>query len=141
MAYSEVLAERVRQLLAAERAVSERRMFGGLAFMVRGHMCCGIQGERLMARVGPAQHDQALKWPHARLMDFTGKPIRGFLYVQPAGIKTAAQLRRWVAACVAHVRSIPPRKRRRSASAARKRRKTRGAAQPARGAGGRGQVR
>ena len=112
MAYSEALAERVRLLLKAQRPVSERRMFGGLAFMVRGHMCCGIQGERLMVRVGPERHDEALAWPHASPMDFTGKPIRGFLYVQPAGLKTAAQLRRWVDAAVAYVGSVPPKKAR-----------------------------
>ena len=129
MAYSDTLAERVRYLLSAERPVSERQMFGGLAFMVRGHMCCGIQGERLMARVGPELYDEALKWPHARPMDFTGKPIRGFLYVQPPGLKTAAQLRRWISASVAYVRSVPPKNTRKPrASATRKRRRTRGAA-------------
>ena len=121
MAYSETLAERVRRLLARQRPVSERRMFGGLAFMVRGHMCCGIQGERLMARVGPELYDKALKWPHARPMDFTGKPIRGFVYVQPAGLKTAAQLRRWVSASVAYVRSAPPKTRPARPSASRTR--------------------
>ena len=121
MAYSETLAERVRRLLARQRPVSERRMFGGLAFMVRGHMCCGIQGERLMARVGPERYDKALKWPHARPMDFTGKPIRGFVYVQPAGLKTAAQLRRWVSASVAYVRSAPPKTRPARPSASRTR--------------------
>jgi hypothetical protein len=69
--------------------------------MVRGHMCCGVQGERLMARVGPDRYDDALRWPHAKPMDFTGKPIRGFLYVQPAGLKTVAQLRRGVGASLA----------------------------------------
>ena len=121
MAYSETLAERVRRLLARQRPVSERRMFGGLAFMVRGHMCCGIQGERLMARVGPELYDKALKWPHARPMDFTGKPIRGFVYVQPAGLKTAAQLRRWVSASVAYARSAPPKTRPARPSASRTR--------------------
>ena len=129
MAYSDTLAERVRHLLSAERPVSERQMFGGLAFMVRGHMCCGIQGERLMARVGPELYNEALKWPHARPMDFTGKRIRGFLYVQPPGLKTAAQLRRWISASVAYVRSVPPKNTRKPrASATRKRRRTRGAA-------------
>ena len=129
MAYSDTLAERVRHLLSAERPVSERQMFGGLAFMLRGHMCCGIQGERLMARVGPELYNEALKWPHARPMDFTGKPIRGFLYVQPSGLKTAAQLRRWISASVAYVRSVPPKNTRKPrASATRKRRRTRGAA-------------
>ena len=129
MAYSDTLAERVRHLLSADRPVSERQMFGGLALMVRGHMCCGIQGERLMARVGPELYDEALKWPHARPMDFTGKPIRGFLYVQPPGLKTAAQLRRWISASVAYVRSVPPKNTRKPrASATRKRRRTRGAA-------------
>ena len=129
MAYSDTLAERVRHLLSAERPVSERQMFGGLAFMLRGHMYCGIQGERLMARVGPELYNEALKWPHARPMDFTGKPIRGFLYVQPPGLKTAAQLRRWISASVAYVRSVPPKNTRKPrASATRKRRRTRGAA-------------
>lgn len=110
MAYSDALAKRVRRLIAHERQVTERQMFGGLAFMVRGHMCCGIQGERLMARVGPDLYEKALTWPHARPMDFTGKPLRGFLYVQPAGLKTTAQLRRWVRASLAYVRAAPPKR-------------------------------
>jgi hypothetical protein len=128
MPYSEMLAERVRHLLGWERSVSERRMFGGLAFMVRGHMCCGISGEKLMARVGPERHDEALTWPHATHMDFTGKPMHGFLYVHPAGLKTGLQLRRWVDACVTYVRSLPPKKPRGAArSATGKRRRERGA--------------
>ena len=65
-------------------------MFGGIAFMVRGNMCCGVQGSDLRARIGPDEFEAMLKKPHARDMDFTGKPLRGFLYVDQAGLEYAS---------------------------------------------------
>ncbi|MGE3525178.1 MAG: TfoX/Sxy family protein [Gemmatimonadales bacterium] len=96
MAFNERLAERVRRALATRRDVRERRMFGGLAFMVRGHMCVGITGDDLMVRVGPEGYERALRRRHARPMDFTGKALRGFVYVAPAGTAAAASLRSWL---------------------------------------------
>src|SRR5712672_1379605 len=74
MAYDQNLAERVRAILASEPSLSERKMFGGIAFMIEGHMCCGIVGHDLMLRLGPDGCDAALKRPHVRPMDFTGRP-------------------------------------------------------------------
>lgn len=83
-------------------------MFGGLAFLVGGHMCCGVLDARLMARVGPAQYAAALAAPHARPMDFTGRPLTGYVYVDPPGLRTAAQLRRWIDRCAGFVDGLPP---------------------------------
>ena len=79
-----------------ETTLSKSDMFGGIAFMVRGRMSCGIVGSTLMVRLAPAEADGLLNEPNVRPMDFTGRPMRGFLYVDPAGIKTAAMLRQWV---------------------------------------------
>ena len=96
MAYDEVLAERVRRALTGRADLSERKMFGGIAFMLRGNMCCGIVRNDLMVRVGPERHEEALAQPHARPMDFTGRPMRGMVYVTPEGCRTDEALKRWV---------------------------------------------
>jgi TfoX/Sxy family transcriptional regulator of competence genes len=109
MAFDEDVAKRVRDVLSKECTVTERRMFGGLAFMVRGHMCCGIIGEDLVVRVGPGQHQQALAESHARAMDFTGRPMRGFIYVSPLGYRSKANLRNWIRRGLRFVSSLPAR--------------------------------
>ena len=96
MAYDEKLAERVREILREWPGVTERKMFGGLAFLVRGHMCCGIVGSDLMVRVGAGETERALSRPHARPMDFTGRPMNGMVYVAPGGLSTKKALRSWV---------------------------------------------
>lgn len=108
MAYDERLAQRVRALLANQHQLDERTMFGGLAFMLRGHMCCGILGAELMARVGPERYDHALAQPHARVMDFTGRPSRGMVMVTAEGVATDAELDTWVQRCVAFVATLTP---------------------------------
>lgn len=110
MAYDEGLANRVRQALKG-RALDERAMFGGLALMVRGHMCCGLVGDRLMVRVGPDAYDDLLGRPGAQAMDFTGRPMRGLLYVSGDGIATEAALRWWVSRALSFVESQPPKAR------------------------------
>jgi hypothetical protein len=85
MAYDEPLADRIRDALRSRPDVREQRMFGGLAFMIGGHMACGVTGERLMLRVGEEGAARALAEPHVRPMDFTGKPMRGMVFVEPAG--------------------------------------------------------
>jgi TfoX/Sxy family transcriptional regulator of competence genes len=107
MAYDEKLAARVRTLLAGRGDVSERKMFGGLTFMVAGHMCCGVHGDELIIRLDPDREDEALTRPHARPMDFTGRPMSGFVTVRPEGLN-AAQLKRWVREAVARAESLPP---------------------------------
>jgi TfoX/Sxy family transcriptional regulator of competence genes len=96
MAYDENLAQRVRQALSGQDGVIEKKMFGGLAFMLHGNMSVGVEKDRLMVRVGPDRYDEALARPHARPMDFTGRPMKGFVYVPPAGIQSDAALQEWV---------------------------------------------
>ncbi|MBI5900024.1 MAG: TfoX/Sxy family protein [Rhodocyclales bacterium] len=108
MAYDEGLAERIRDALRGRRGTSERRMFGGIAFMLDGNMAIGIVGDTLMARVGPARYEDALALPYVRPMDFTGKPMKGYVYVDPPGIEEDAALENWIAACSAFVSTLPP---------------------------------
>lgn len=107
MAFDEALADRVRTILSARRDLVEKRMFGGVCFMVRGHMCCGIAGDSLMVRLGPADGDRLLDEPHVRPMDFTGRPMRGFLFVDPEGLGTARALRTWVERSAAFAETKP----------------------------------
>ena len=110
MPYDERLAERIRKQLGDRRDVVEKKMFGGLAFMLRGHMTCGVVRDELMVRVGPERYDEALTRAHARPMDFTGKPLKGMVYVASAGIRDAKALKRWIDLGVAHTDSLPPKK-------------------------------
>jgi TfoX/Sxy family transcriptional regulator of competence genes len=110
VAYDEELADRIRRVLAARRDVTERAMFGGLAFMARGHMACGLVGDTLMVRVGPDGDEALLEEPHVRPMDFTGRPLTGFLYVDGPGIETPAALRRWVERATRFVDGLPEKK-------------------------------
>jgi len=106
MAYDEQLAARVRTLLANRTDVTERKMFGGLTFMIGGNMCCGVHRDELIVRLDPDREDEALVKPHARPMDLTGRPMRGFITVQPDGL-TGDQLNRWVQEAVARAESLP----------------------------------
>ena len=108
MAYDENLARRVREVLKRRRGISEKKMFGGLAFMVNGHMACGVIGEDLMVRVGPDAYDAALKRAGARPMDFTGRPMRGMVYVAPQGHRRKLSLEAWVKQGLSFARSLPP---------------------------------
>ena len=115
MAYDEGLAERVREVLSGRPGVEEKRMFGGLAFMANGHMCCGVLGEDLVVRVGPDRYEEALAQPHARPMDFTGRPLRGMLYVGPEGHESEEALQWWVHQAVACAMAPPMAEARRRA--------------------------
>jgi hypothetical protein len=108
MAYDEAVAARIRKALAHRTDVVEKKMFGGLAFMVAGHMCVGVTGSEMMARVGPEQHEAALARPHARPMDFTGRPMKGFLYVAAPGFAKEPDLRSWISTCESFVATLPP---------------------------------
>jgi TfoX/Sxy family transcriptional regulator of competence genes len=107
MAYDETLAKRVRGVLKRRRGVTEKRMFGGLAFMVNGNMACGVLGADLMVRVGPERYEAALKKAGARPMDFTGRPMKGMVYVGPRGTRAKPSLEAWVAHGVSYARSLP----------------------------------
>lgn len=112
MSYDPRLAERVRAVLAARPAIDERAMFGGLCFLADGKMVCGLVGDELMVRVGPEAWDEALARPHARPMDFTGRPLRGFVYVAAAGLRTRPALTAWVERGLAYAALAPARPRR-----------------------------
>lgn len=108
MAYDEDLAMRVRAVLAdADTEPREQKMFGGLAFMVRGHMTVGILGDELMVRVGKDAHEDALALPHTHPMDFTGRPMTGLVQVAPAGTADDDDLRAWVQRGLDFTRSLP----------------------------------
>jgi len=107
MAYDEGLAQRIRKLLEDRDEVVERRMFGGLAFLWRGNLCVGVVKEALMVRVGPAAHDEALSRPHARPMDFTGRPMKGLVYVAAPGLESDRALRAWLERGVGFAASLP----------------------------------
>ncbi len=107
MAYDEVVAQRVRETLQTVPHVVEKKMFGGLAFMVRGHMCCGIVAKELMLRVGSEGYDTALAMPHAREMDFTGKPMKGMVYITAQGFASDDGLKAWIDRALAFVTSLP----------------------------------
>jgi hypothetical protein len=106
MAYDEKLAARVRAILRDDADVREQQMFGGLTFLVAGHMCCGIVGETLMLRLNEDLANQALDRPHVRPMDFTGRPMKNMVYIDPPGHRGRA-LRTWVGTAAAHARTLP----------------------------------
>ena len=108
MAYDEGLAERLRDCLQDQDEVEEKKMFGGLCFMVSRHMCLGIVGEKLMARVGARNYEKCLEKRYVKVMDFTGKPMKGMVYVEPEGIAEDKDLEDWVNACLKFIRSLPP---------------------------------
>jgi TfoX/Sxy family transcriptional regulator of competence genes len=107
MAYDGVLADRIRNVLAARADVTEREMFGGIAFMLAGNMACGVIGEDLMVRLGP-DADRALEEPHTRPMDFTGRPMKTTVYIDPEGTSSDEDLARWVDAGADFASSLAP---------------------------------
>ena len=107
MAYDEGIAQRIREALAERQDVEEKKMFGGIAFMVRGNMCVGVTGDDLMVRVGKERHGELLERPHVRPMDFTGKPLGGFLYLAPEGYESDEDLAAWVDTALEFVLTLP----------------------------------
>jgi TfoX/Sxy family transcriptional regulator of competence genes len=108
MAYDEDLAMRVREQLADQDAITEKEMFGGLAFLLAGNMSVGIRGSELMVRVGPEGAEEALGQAHARPFDMTGRPMKGWILVAEEGIASERGLAAWVARGVGFARSLPP---------------------------------
>jgi TfoX/Sxy family transcriptional regulator of competence genes len=107
MECDEGLAQRVRELMADEQGMSEKRMFGGVAFLVNGNMSVGVVGDNLMVRVGTDAYESLVRERHARKMHFTGKPMKGFVYVAPEGLDSDVDLSRWVDHGPAYARSPP----------------------------------
>jgi hypothetical protein len=112
MAYDETLARRIRAALQGRTGITEKRMFGGIAFLLHGHMFVGINDDSLMARVGPAEYAHVLTMKHVREMDFTGKPLRGYVYVGAKGLRDDAALESWLTRCASFVGTLPPKARR-----------------------------
>ena len=108
MAYDEGLAERLREQLAPRVGITEKKMFGGLCFLLDGNMACGIVGDELMVRVGPDAWEAALAEPGARVMDFTGKVSRNMVYVGADAIAEDDDLATWVDRGLAYAGSLPP---------------------------------
>lgn len=124
MAYDERLAGRVRAAVSKRSGIEEKRMFGGLCFLLRKKMFSGVVGDELMARVGPAAYARALTEPHVRPMDFTGRPLAGYVYVGAAGCSSPSAVRKWVEKSTQFVETLPDKppksKRKQRPAAARK---------------------
>jgi TfoX/Sxy family transcriptional regulator of competence genes len=111
MAYDEDLANRIRELMAGESGVTEKKMFGGLAFLVGGNMAVAASGQGgLMVRCDPADTDKLVAKPHARRFEMRGREMDGWLRVDDEGVKTKRQLEPWVKTGVAYARSLPPKR-------------------------------
>jgi TfoX/Sxy family transcriptional regulator of competence genes len=109
MAYDEDLAERIREALAGEPAVTEKKMFGGLAFLIGGHMAVSASGQGgLLLRVDPQRTAELMKDPHARRFEMRGREMDGWLRVDPSGLDSDRELRRWVTIGAEYARSLPP---------------------------------
>jgi TfoX/Sxy family transcriptional regulator of competence genes len=107
MTFNELTANKIRDAIKGTPGVSERNMFGGISFMLGGNMCCGVIEDTLVVRVGPGAYEAALKEPHARPMDFTGRPLKGFVYVDRAGYEEPSALHAWIERGVAFVQTLP----------------------------------
>jgi TfoX/Sxy family transcriptional regulator of competence genes len=116
MAYDEKVADRIRRAIGPRTDVTEKKMFGGIAFLLNGKMFCGLANADLMVRVGPERYEAALCESHVRPMDFTGRPLRGYVYVAPSGLRTDAALRRWVDLSMTFVATIERAPRRKKAA-------------------------
>ena len=108
MAYSEDLADRVRERLATEKKITEREMFGGLGFMWAGNMICGVQAQGLLVRVPPELHHDALTRPHVREMEMGGRTMKGFVIVGTDGLAEESDLDLWVRLSLTHAKTFPP---------------------------------
>jgi TfoX/Sxy family transcriptional regulator of competence genes len=110
MAYDEALAARIREAVAKLPHFTEMKMFGGIAFMHQGNMVLGVVKEDLMARVGADAHQEALKQPGARPMDFAGRPMVGMVFVGPAGTTKESDLHAWIERAMTYARTMEPKK-------------------------------
>ena len=107
MAYDEGLAHRIREVLADQSGLTEKKMFGGLAFMVQGNMACGISGDNMMVRISPDEMDSAVAQAHVRPFDMTGRPMKGWILVAPDGLEADEDLSVWVRRGVDFALTLP----------------------------------
>ena len=108
MPFNEPLATRVRECLGTTAGVVEKRMFGGLAFLVGGHMSVGVHGDELIVRIDPDETDSALQERGVRMFDVTRRPMKGWLLVAASAVEQRKSLEKWVGKCVAYAQSLPP---------------------------------
>jgi len=108
MAYDEGLAQRIRESLSELPGLAEKKMFGGVGYMIRGNMACGVHGDEMIVRVGPDSYEEALASTHTRPFDMTGRPMKGWVMVAPDGIESDAELDRWIQRGVEFALSLPP---------------------------------
>ena len=111
MGYDVKTAESVRRILSGRRGIVEKKMVGGLSFSINGAMCCGVTSTGLMVRVGADARDQVLAQPHVRPMEFAGRPLAGFVRIDPSGYRTEKQLAAWVERGIELASSLPSKKR------------------------------
>ncbi len=111
MVLKEELAEQIRTILVKEPGFEEKRMFGGIGFLLHGNMVCGIHKEFLIARIGPEQYSQALTQPHVKEFDMSGHPMAGWVMVAPEGYAQKASLQEWVGKGVKYVSGLPAKKK------------------------------
>ena len=107
MAYDEGLAQQVRESLGELPGLVEKKMFGGVGFMVQGNMACGVHGDELIVRVGPARYKESLASAHTRAFDMTGRPMKGWVMVGPDGYESDAELEDWLQQGVEFAQSLP----------------------------------
>jgi len=108
MAFDEKLAGRIRKRLSKRAGLVEKKMFGGVAFLLNGNMCCGVHGAEMIVRLPPEETDAALSERHTRLFDLTGHPMKGWILVEPKGLATDGQLGKWVGVATKYAASLPP---------------------------------
>ena len=107
MAYSQSLAERIRQVFARRRGITEKKMFGCACFLWHGNICVGVWINSLIARLGAEQEAEALREPHVKMMDITGKPMKGWVLVEPDGVENDEQLSKWIQRSCEFVSTLP----------------------------------
>ena len=107
MAFDESLAARIRAALARKKNVEEKKMFGGICFLLNGNMLVGVWKDSLIARLGPEQGDEALLEPHVKVFDITGKPMKNWILVEPEGIEVDDQLKDWIQRAAKFVGKLP----------------------------------
>ena len=108
MAYDEAVADRARALLSGQPGLGERKMFGGLTFLLNGNMCCGVINDEMMMRIGPERYEEALTRPHVRPCDFTGRPMKGLVMLSGDVLEDGGRLKHWIDAAVAFAGALPP---------------------------------
>src|SRR5690348_13176198 len=108
MAYDEALAQRIRAVLPAIPGFIEKKMFGGLAFMLNGNMACAVSKDNLMLRISPEAMAAALAKPGVRMSEMSGRPMKGWLLVEPAAMRADSDLERWVSQGIAFAQPLPP---------------------------------